>query len=91
MKANLGGSDRLVRLVIAGTFLYLFLVRFVTGLLAAAALADAATLTITVILGHSPVYSFFGISTRKNLNDKAHSYYKKPKSWVMKNTVFTNK
>ncbi|MCY7351838.1 MAG: DUF2892 domain-containing protein [Cytophagaceae bacterium] len=64
MKKNMGFSDRLVRLLVAGTVVALFFTNILTGPLAYVLLGLAAVFTLTSFVSFCPLYAPFGFSTR---------------------------
>jgi hypothetical protein len=63
MKKNLGGADKIVRLVVALLIVIVFFQEIVSGTLGYILLAIAAIFTVTSLLGSCPIYSIFGISS----------------------------
>ena len=67
MKFNMGPADRIIRVVIAialGT-LYYFKVGFMTGTIGLVLLIVAAVFLLTSSVSFCPLYSIFGLSTKK--------------------------
>ena len=83
MKANLGALDKTVRSIISLILILLLITGFITGIYTLPGWLLAVGLMATVAIGSCPVYSLFGINTKKNLNDKAYTYYRNQKhiSW----------
>lgn len=65
MKKNLGGADRIIRVLLFVVVLILFLTNQVTGTLAYVLLGATGVLLITSLINFCPIYSIFGISTNK--------------------------
>jgi hypothetical protein len=65
MKANIGSSDKLVRLALAIVLILLFYKEIVTGTLGVVALILALVLTITSLINFCPLYTLFKINTAK--------------------------
>ena len=63
MKANIGSSDKLVRLALAIILIVLFYKEIVTGTLGIVALVLALVLTVTSLINYCPLYSIFKINT----------------------------
>ena len=69
MKKNMGGADRIIRLVIAAVIGYLYYNGTVQGTLGYILLAVAAIFVLTALISSCPLYSIFGINTCK-VNNK---------------------
>jgi hypothetical protein len=65
MKKNMGDSDRAIRIIAAGLILILYLLEVVTGIVGTILLVLAGILLLTSFAGICPLYSLFGINTRK--------------------------
>jgi hypothetical protein len=65
MKANVGTTDKIIRVTLAALFAVLFLAKVVTGTLGIVLLVLAGTLILTSFISWCPVYLPFGLSTRK--------------------------
>jgi hypothetical protein len=65
MKRNLSNSDRIVRLVVAALFAYLYFAGIVTGTLGIILLMLAGIFTLTAIIAFCPLYAPFKLSTYK--------------------------
>ncbi len=65
MKANIGSSDKLVRLAIAVLLVVLFYTEIVSGVLGIVLLVVAFLLTTTSLINFCPLYSIFKINTAK--------------------------
>jgi hypothetical protein len=63
MKANIGSSDKLVRLALAIILIVLFYKEIVTGTLGIVALVLALLLTVTSLINFCPLYGIFKINT----------------------------
>lgn len=68
MKTNMGITDRIIRLALAGTVLALFLTGVIQGVLAIVLLVLAGVFTLTSLVGTCPLYMPFGIKTCKTKN-----------------------
>ncbi len=65
MKANIGSSDKLIRLGVAIVLIVLFYLEIITGTLGIIALLVALLLTVTSLINFCPFYSIFKINTAK--------------------------
>lgn len=63
MKANMGGTDRIIRLIAAAIAIVLYFTGTLTGTLGLIALAIAAIFTLTSVISFCPLYSIFGLNT----------------------------
>lgn len=66
MKRNLSNLDRLVRIVLAAVFTYLYVTGIVTGGFGIVLLVVAVILTLTAIVAFCPLYALLKFSTYKN-------------------------
>ena len=65
MKTNMGGIDRIVRLIIALIIGYLYYAGQISGTLGIALLVFAAVFILTSLVGFCPLYTLFGFNTCK--------------------------
>jgi len=65
MKRNLSNIDRIVRLVIAALFVYLYFGGVVTGALGIVLVVLAAVFALTAVVAFCPLYAPFKFSTYK--------------------------
>ncbi len=65
MKKNMGGADRIIRLIIAAVIGYLYYNGTIAGTLGYVLLAVAAIFTLTALISSCPLYSIIGINTCK--------------------------
>jgi hypothetical protein len=65
MKKNMGGIDKLVRIIVALIFVLLYFKGIVTGVLGIVLLVLAAVFVITSLVSFCPLYLPFGIKTTK--------------------------
>lgn len=65
MKKNMGGADRIVRILLAALFAALYFGGYVTGTLGIVLLALGAVFVLTSLVGFCPLYTLFGIKTCK--------------------------
>ncbi len=63
MKANMGSTDRIIRLIMAVVFAVLYFTGVVEGTLGIVLLVLAAVLALTSIVSFCPLYAPFGLST----------------------------
>jgi hypothetical protein len=66
MKQNMGTVDRIIRLVVAAVFAYLYFGGIVTGALGIVLLVLAGVFMLTSLVAFCPLYVPFKISTRKS-------------------------
>ncbi len=69
MKKNMGGADRIIRLIIAAVIGYLYYNGTIAGTLGYILLAVAGIFVVTSLLNSCPLYSVFGINTCKVKNN----------------------
>lgn len=65
MKPNLSTLDRIIRVVVAALFAYLYLGGIVTGALGIVLLVLGAVFVLTAVVGFCPLYAMFKFSTLK--------------------------
>lgn len=65
MKRNMSNTDRIVRVIIAALFAYLYFAGIVPGALSVVLLVLAAVFTLTAVLAFCPLYAPFKFSTFK--------------------------
>lgn len=70
MKPNMGQIDRLIRTVIAATFILLYVKGIIAGTAGIILIVVAVVFLLTSMVSVCPLYSAFGISTRKKRLDK---------------------
>lgn len=63
MKKNMGNVDRIVRLILAAVFGYLFFSGTVTGALGYVLVAVGAIFILTSFINFCPLYAIVGLST----------------------------
>lgn len=66
MKPNLSTLDRVVRVVVAALFAYLYFAGIVTGALGIVLLVLGAVFVLTAVAAFCPLYSMFKFSTLKS-------------------------
>lgn len=65
MKKNMGGTDRIIRIIVALIITTLFYFKVIEGTLAYVLLAAAAIFLLTSFINFCPLYALFGKSTCK--------------------------
>lgn len=65
MKRNLSNVDRILRVVVAALFAYLYFAGMVTGGLGIVLLVLGAVFAVTAVVGYCPLYTVFKFSTYK--------------------------
>ncbi|MBS1932650.1 MAG: DUF2892 domain-containing protein [Bacteroidetes bacterium] len=63
MKLNMGSTDRVIRLVVAGIIALLWFQNILAGTLGVIALIVAGIFFVTGVIGICPLYSLFGFNT----------------------------
>lgn len=63
MKKNMGGADRIIRVVIAAIVATLFFMNILTGVLGITLLVISGVLVLTSFVSFCPLYLPFGITT----------------------------
>ena len=63
MKKNLGNADRIVRLILAAFFAYLYFSGTVAGTLGIVLIVLGAVFALTSLVGFCPIYAIVGLST----------------------------
>jgi hypothetical protein len=65
MTKNMGGTDKITRLLVAAVLVILYTNGTITGSLGWIALALAGIFIVTSLISFCPLYTLFGISTCK--------------------------
>lgn len=65
MNKNMNGTDRIVRIIVACVALGLFFTNTISGVFGIVALVVAGAFLLTGFISFCPIYSIFGITTRK--------------------------
>ena len=65
MKPNMGGADRVIRLVVAAIVAILYFTGTITGTLGIVLMVLAAVFVLTSFMSFCPLYAPFGFSTRE--------------------------
>ncbi len=63
MKKNLGGTDKIMRLVIAVVIVILYFTEIIYGIFGIVMLVIAGILLLTSLVNFCPLYSLLGINT----------------------------
>lgn len=63
MKKNMGGADRIIRLIIAAVIAILFFTNVITGTLGIILLILGGVFVLTSLVGFCPLYLPFGFNT----------------------------
>ncbi len=66
MKPNLSNLDRVVRVIVAALFAYLYFGGIVTGVLGVVLAVLGAVFVLTAAIGFCPLYTLFKFSTLKS-------------------------
>jgi hypothetical protein len=66
MKKNMGNTDRLIRVLLAGVLAYLYFSGTVTGTIGLVLVVLAGVFVLTSFVGFCPLYAPFGIKTCKS-------------------------
>ena len=65
MKLNMGVADKIIRLVVVAIIVVLYFTGQISGTAAVILGIIAVAFLVTSLIGWCPVYSVFGLSTRK--------------------------
>jgi hypothetical protein len=65
MKANMGSTDKIIRIILALVFVVLFFMNVVTAPMSYILLALAGVFVLTSLVSFCPMYPLFGINTCK--------------------------
>jgi len=65
MKPNMGTADRIIRVIVAAVFAYLYFSGVVTGTLGIILLVLGVVFLVTSVISFCPLYLPFKINTRK--------------------------
>jgi len=65
MKKNMGGADRVIRVIIAALIAVLYFTKVIPGTLGIVLLALAGIFVLTSLISFCPLYAPFGINTCK--------------------------
>ena len=70
MKANINGTDKTIRIVLAITFAVLFFTGVISGTAGIVLLVAGAIFLMTAVINFCPIYHVLGISTKGSTNDR---------------------
>ena len=70
MKKNLGTLDKIARVILAAVIAVLFFAKVISGTLGIILLVLAIVFLFTSLINFCPLYSIFGLSTRKTQEKK---------------------
>lgn len=62
MKPNMGGADRIIRLVVAAIVAVLYFTGTLTGIIGIVALVVAAVFVLTSLVSFCPLYTLIGLN-----------------------------
>ncbi len=65
MKANMGGADRIIRVLIAAIIATLYMTQVISGTLGIVLLVLAGVFVLTSLISFCPLYTLVGINTCK--------------------------
>jgi len=65
MKTNMGGNDRVGRLLFAVLVLLLYMMNIITGNIATVLLVLSIVFVLTSVVGFCPLYRLIGVNTKK--------------------------
>ncbi|WP_394748063.1 YgaP family membrane protein [Spongiimicrobium salis] len=65
MKKNMGGTDRIVRIILALIVITLYFTNVISGTLAYVLLTLSGVFVLTSFMSFCPLYSIFGLNTCK--------------------------
>jgi hypothetical protein len=65
MKANMGNTDRAIRIIIALIIATLYFTNIITGTLGIVLLVFAGVFVLTSLISFCPLYTLFGLNTCK--------------------------
>lgn len=63
MKTNMGGVDKVIRILLAAVFATLFFTETVTGTLGIVLLALGGVFVLTSLVSFCPLYAIFGLNS----------------------------
>jgi hypothetical protein len=69
MKKNMGTADRVIRLLLAALFAYLYFGGIVTGTIGLILVIVGGVFVLTSLIGFCPLYTIFGINKVKKQPD----------------------
>ncbi|OQP59056.1 YgaP family membrane protein [Niastella populi] len=72
MKKNMGAADRIIRVMLAAAFGYLYFAGVVTGIAGIILVILGSVFVITSLIGTCPLYSLFGLNTCQVKKQNVH-------------------
>lgn len=63
MKKNMGSADRIIRILLAAAFGYLYFAGVVTGVFGLILVILGGVFVLTSLIGFCPLYTVFGLNT----------------------------
>lgn len=63
MKKNMGTTDRIIRILLAAVFAYLYFTGIVTGTVGLILIIMGGVFVLTSLVGVCPLYTLFGLNT----------------------------
>lgn len=63
MKKNMGNTDKIIRLILAAVFAYLYFSGTVTGTIGLVVVVLGGVFVLTSLVGFCPLYTLLGINT----------------------------
>ncbi|AEV99249.1 hypothetical protein A4D02_32125 [Niastella koreensis] len=71
MKKNMGSADRIIRILVAAVFAYLFFAGIVTGITGIVLVILGSVFVLTSLVGFCPLYTIFGLKSSRMKNNQA--------------------
>jgi len=65
MKTNMGGADKVIRIILAAVFAILFFTGTITGIWGTVLLVLGGVFLFTSVVSFCPMYAIFGLNTCK--------------------------
>lgn len=72
MKKNMGAADRIIRVMLAAVFGYLYFSGVVTGIAGLLLVILGSVFVITSLIGYCPLYTLFGLNTCQMKKQNMH-------------------
>jgi hypothetical protein len=63
MKKNMGGADKIIRLIVALIITALYFTNIISGVLVIVLIVLSGIFVLTSLIGFCPLYTFLGINT----------------------------
>jgi uncharacterized membrane protein len=71
MKKNMGSTDKIIRVILAVAIGLLYFTHIITGAIGIVMLVVAVIFLVTSFISFCPLYSIFGLTSKKNNNGTA--------------------